>query len=148
MNNLIKPKKKRFNVTGNCYPHLHYMMDISAKMEKVDELIDYGDYFTITRPRQYGKTTLLFAIAEKLKSSEEYFPIFLNFQAMDDITNLSDSNFAIKVKEGIQKAIQFTNPNLYEITAQAEVSDTGSLSSLITKLVTHSDKNLFCLSTK
>ncbi len=146
MNNLItKPKKKRFNVTGNCYPHLHYMMDISAKMKKVDEFLEYGDYFTISRPRQYGKTTLLFAITDKLKNSEEYFPIFLNFQAMDDVTNLSDSNFAIKVKEGIEEAIQFTNTTLYEVAVQTEVQDMGNLSKLITKLVTHSDRKLVLL---
>jgi hypothetical protein len=141
-NSITKPRKKRFNITGNCYPHLHYMMDISAKMEKVDELIDYGDYFTISRPRQYGKTTLLFAIEEKLKNSEEYFPIFLNFQGMDDIATVSDSNFAVKVKQDIQKAIRFTNPNLYEIAQKTEVNDMGNLSELITHLITHSDKKL------
>ncbi len=146
MNNSIpKPKKKRFNVTGNCYPNLHYMMDISAKMKKVMELIDYGDYFTINRPRQYGKTTLLLNIEDTLKNSEEYFPIFLNFQGMDEITNLSDSNFAIKVKEDLEDAIQFTNPSLYEITQKTEVIDMGSLSKLITKLVTNSEKKLILL---
>ena len=142
---ITKPKKKRFNVTGNCYPHLHYMMDISAKMKKVDELIDYGDYFTISRPRQYGKTTLLFAIEEILKNSVEYFPIFLNFQGMEEITNLSDSSFAIKVKEDIQKAVRFTNPKLYEISKNEEVNTMGELSELITNLVANSDKKLVLL---
>jgi hypothetical protein len=144
-NSITKPRKKRFNVTGNCYPHLHYMMDISAKMEKVDELIDYGDYFTINRPRQYGKTTLLFAIEKKLKNSEEYFPIRLNFQGIDDIATVSDSNFAVKVKQDIEQALQFKNPNLYEITQKTEVNDMGNLSKLITHLVTHSDKKLVLL---
>jgi hypothetical protein len=141
-NSITKPRKKRFNITGNCYPHLHYMMDISAKMEKVDELIDYGDYFTISRPRQYGKTTLLFAIEEKLKNSEEYFPIFLNFQGMDDIASVSDSSFAVKVKQDIEEALQFKNLNLYEVAQKTEVNDMGNLSKLITKLATHSDKKL------
>ncbi len=142
---ITKSRKKRFNVTGNCYPHLHYMMDISAKMKKVDELIDYGDYFTISRPRQYGKTTLLFAIEDRLKNSDEYFPIFLNFQGMDEVTNLSDSNFAIKVKEDMENAIQFKNPKLYEIAKNTEVNNMSSLSRLITNLVANSDKRIVLL---
>ena len=140
-----KPRKKRFNVTGNCYPHLHYMMDISAKMKKVEELIDYGDYFTINRPRQYGKTTLLFATETALKSSEEYFPIRLNFQGMDDLTTLSDSNFAIKVKQDVKEAIRFTKPNLYEMAQQTEVNTMSNLSNFITELVTYSNKKLVLL---
>ncbi len=91
---ITKPRKKRFNVTGNCYPHLHYMMDISAKMKKVDELIDYGDYFTISRPRQYGKTTLLFAIEDRLKNSDEYLPILLSFENIDEKLNATEATLA------------------------------------------------------
>jgi hypothetical protein len=143
MNNLIvKPKKKRFNVTGNCYPHLHYMMDISAKMKKVDELIDYGDYFTISRPRQYGKTTLLFAIEDKLKNSEEYLPILLNFQGLDEKADVSDSSFAFFVKELIEEKLHSSKSELYSISKETQINNTLDLSRFFTKLVTHSDKKI------
>ena len=50
---------RRFNVTGVCVPEKHYMVDISGKLAKIREMVDYGDYFTINRARQYGKTTTL-----------------------------------------------------------------------------------------
>ena len=50
---------KKFNITGTCYPALHYMADISAKLQGG---YGYGGYFTINRPRQYGKTTMLAAL--------------------------------------------------------------------------------------
>ena len=48
---------KRFNVTGTCVGHKHYMADISAKLDEIEKLVDDEHYFTINRARQYGKTT-------------------------------------------------------------------------------------------
>ena len=55
--------KKYFNVTGNCNPQRHYMVDVSRKFEQVMDLIEQGEYFAINRPRQYGKTTMLSLVA-------------------------------------------------------------------------------------
>ena len=51
--------KKRFNITGACHPGEHYMADTSAKFARIVEMVEQGEDFTITRPRQYGKTTTL-----------------------------------------------------------------------------------------
>ena len=59
--------QREFNITGVCYPKLHYMMDNSAKLSSVVNLISRGKYFTINRPRQYGKTTTLHFLVERLK---------------------------------------------------------------------------------
>ncbi len=64
--------EKEFNVTGTCIPEIHYMVDISDKLEKVIKLIDKGKYFIINRPRQYGKTTALFMLEKNLTQNEEY----------------------------------------------------------------------------
>ena len=142
---MTKLKKKRFNVAGNCYADVHYMMDISAKMEKVMELIEYGDYFTISRPRQYGKTTLLFNIEDTLKNSEEYFPIFLNFQGLDQKADSSDGSFSLFVKNLILKNIKTNDTVLYEKVKEEQVNDTLELSNFITNLVTHSNKKIILL---
>lgn len=55
--------KKRFNTTGVCVHRKHYMVDISNKLNEIKELIENEYYFTINRPRQYGKTTTLHAIS-------------------------------------------------------------------------------------
>jgi hypothetical protein len=47
--------KRRFNSTGVCVSRKHYMVDISNKIEQIKKLIDNEFYFTINKPRQYGK---------------------------------------------------------------------------------------------
>ncbi|MFK7978937.1 MAG: hypothetical protein AB8G86_03055 [Saprospiraceae bacterium] len=86
--------KKKFNITGVCYEHIHYMMDVSQKMREVMEMVYGGDYFIINRPRQYGKTTTLFLIEKTLKLSDDYIVIRLNFQGIDEKWHESDKNFA------------------------------------------------------
>ncbi|MBU3106344.1 hypothetical protein [Clostridium gasigenes] len=50
---------KRFNTTDVCVHRKHYRVDISNKLKEIKELIDNEFYFTINKPRQYGKTTTL-----------------------------------------------------------------------------------------
>ena len=49
--------KKYFNITGLCVPEKHYMVDIRERVAQVRDMVVRGDYFTINRARQYGKTT-------------------------------------------------------------------------------------------
>ena len=72
--------KKRFNITGICYPHKHYMVNLDTRLAKIKDLVDYGDYFVINRARQYGKTTTLWALREYLR--KDYIVLFLNFQRL------------------------------------------------------------------
>ena len=74
--------RKRFNVTGSCNPEWHYMVSTEKRFKAVEDLIDFGEYFTINRARQYGKTTMLQAIRRKL--SERYLVIPLSFEGLDD----------------------------------------------------------------
>jgi len=57
---------KRFNVTGLCVPEKHYMCDISNKVSAIAAMVERGDYFTINRARQYGKTTTLRFLDDEL----------------------------------------------------------------------------------
>ncbi|NJL15013.1 MAG: hypothetical protein HC913_19780 [Microscillaceae bacterium] len=84
--------KKKFNTTGTCYAHLHYLMDNSAKLAQVLQLIEEGSYFTINRPRQYGKTTMLFHITDKLKQNSDYVPILLSFEDIDEHWSATDAD--------------------------------------------------------
>ena len=73
---------KRFNYTGTCIPERHYMADTSKKIEKIIKMIDYGDYFTINRPRQYGKTTTIALLEKRLK--EKYILISISFEKLGE----------------------------------------------------------------
>lgn len=54
-------------------------------------MIDRGDYFTINRGRQYGKTTIIRALASYL--SEDYFVISMDFQFVSHSDFVSESAF-------------------------------------------------------
>lgn len=135
---------KRFNITGTCYPHKHYMMDNSKKLEAIMQLIEYGEYFTINRPRQYGKTTSMFRLVDRLNKTEEYLPIKLNFQGIDEKWYLSDGAFAKMFIQEIEKALEYTTPKLYTFIhdQKALVEDMNTLSTLITRLVHETNKKL------
>lgn len=44
------------------------------------DMVERGQYFMINRPRQYGKTTVLFALHETLSKEVDYLPLEMNFQ--------------------------------------------------------------------
>jgi predicted AAA+ superfamily ATPase len=67
--------KKKFNITGTCFPHLHFMADISSKLQQTMHMVEEGDYFVINRPRQYGKTTILDSLHKQLLINPEYVPL-------------------------------------------------------------------------
>ncbi len=69
---------KIFNVSADCHPDLHYMVDLKDRLEKIKRMVDAGQYFTINRARQYGKTTTLLALAELLQT--DYIVVSLDFQ--------------------------------------------------------------------
>ena len=58
---------KRFCVTGTCISEKNYMIDIGDRIEQIIErYIEHGQYFTMNRARQYGKTTTLFLLERAL----------------------------------------------------------------------------------
>ena len=61
------------------------MVNLNARLAKIKELVDNGDYFVINRARQYGKTTTLRALKEYLKNT--YNVISLDFQMISFDSN-------------------------------------------------------------
>ena len=94
---------KEFNITGTCIPHLHYMVDIGDKVEKVIELIEKGKYFVISRPRQYGKTTMIYALEQKLKNC--YMIISTSFEGLGDSKFKNDESFCSSIFETFSDGI-------------------------------------------
>ena len=70
--------KKYFNVNADCKQQMHYMVDLSERLEQMKAMIDAGKYFTINRARQFGKTTTLKALERFLEN--DYTVISLDFQ--------------------------------------------------------------------
>ena len=95
--------RKRFNVTGSCNPDRHYMVTTEKRFKAVEDLIDFGEYFTINRARQYGKTTTLDAIWRRL--SDRYLVVPLSFEGIDSTAYASHeaftAMFARQMKENL-----------------------------------------------
>jgi hypothetical protein len=139
--------KKEFNITGVCFPHLHYMMDTRAKMATIMDMVERGKYFIINRPRQYGKTTALEILQNDLEKSISYFPIRLSFQGIDSKWYESDEAFATMFVDEVMKMLKFTAPDLASFLGNLipVVEDMNGLSEVITQLVHKADKKLVLL---
>jgi AAA-like domain len=84
---------KKFTITGNCVSRLHYMADNSAKMAGILELVENGEYFTINRPRQYGKTTSLFRLFALLRENPKYLAVQISFAGVGDTVFVEEKSF-------------------------------------------------------
>lgn len=94
---------KLFNTTGTCIPEKHFLVDISGKLKSIFQYIEKGNYFSINRPRQYGKTTTLFLLLRFLADKPDYFPIKLSFEGMDPGQFENAKNFCLSFTQKLQK---------------------------------------------
>ena len=83
---------KEFKTIGLCTPEKNYMVDISERIDVIRQMVDKGDYFTINRARQFGKTTTLAALERRLKP--DYDVISLDFQDIGDEVFSNEYEFA------------------------------------------------------
>ena len=97
--------EKHFNVTGVCIPQYHYMVDLSKKVEEIKKLVDLGEYFTINRARQYGKTTTLAALKRRLDT--EYSVFLISFEGMEEEAFTSADTFCRRVFSLLYDALCF-----------------------------------------
>lgn len=72
------------------------MVDINGKIEKIIKLIKEGEYFVINKPRQYGKTTMLYMLERTLSKNSDYEVISISFEDMGDLI--------LKKNRGLPKA--------------------------------------------
>ena len=84
---------KVFNVAADCKPDKHYMVNIDGKLASIKKMIDAGDYFTINRARQYGKTTTLRALSRSLQ--KDYYVVLLDFQTISNAKFEIENQFSI-----------------------------------------------------
>ncbi len=82
---------KKFCTTGTCIPEKNYMVDLSNRIQQIiNQYIESGQYFTINRARQYGKTTLLYLLEKELRK-QDYLVLCLSFEAADEVDKSSDN---------------------------------------------------------
>ena len=96
--------ERYFNISGTCFPDKHYMVDLSGRLAEIRKLVERGDYFTINRARQYGKTTTLRALALYLR--QDYAVVSISFQRMSSARFRDEHVFASAFAETFLRAVR------------------------------------------
>lgn len=107
-------------------------------------MVEGGEYFIINRPRQYGKTTMLYFIGEALRTMEDFIPVEMNFQGIDEQWHQSDQAFAQMFFTQLSNFLEFQQPQVMPFLEKEKdgIKDMGSLAQFITKLVHRINKKL------
>ena len=82
---------KYFNTEGPCYPQEHYMVNLDMRVQEIKKLIDSRKYFSINRGRQYGKTTTLDILQERLKN--QYTIFYISFEGFSEESFENENTF-------------------------------------------------------
>lgn len=136
---------KRFNSAGICIPSMHYMVNIESKLQEIKMLVDRNDYFVISRPRQYGKTTTMFMLEKSIK--DKYLVISISFEGVGDEVFLKEEYFSKVFIELISENLEFTDKNESErlLSLIREMKTLKDLSKAITNFVKDSKKEVVLL---
>ncbi len=139
--------EKKFNITGTCFPSLHYMADVSVKIKDTLKLIENGDYFIINRPRQYGKTTTLNTLSQILMQSGEYVALYISFEGIGDTVFLEEQSLAKMFVKLLAKKSVYYAPELTNWLHEADnrMVNFETLSEVITELCRQTDKKIVVL---
>ena len=136
--------KKKFNTTGVCRPTKHYMADVSTKLAQTLNMVELGEYFVINRPRQYGKTTILHALADILRKSGEYIVFSISFEGISDTSfereEIFSPNFVRYLAKSIRPYSPETTKELLDIAPS--VKNLDELSDFITYFSEKTDKKV------
>jgi len=140
--------RKKFNLTGWCNPKRHFMADISGKVAQVMQMVEYGDYFIINRPRQYGKTTMLKTIDKVLSQSPEWLVFSISFEGISSKEYLEEGSFCnnfLQLLHGEMVEKEEIDLANFIIQDSNQILSLSALSKFITQLVNKVNKQLVLL---
>ncbi|RLD60221.1 MAG: AAA family ATPase [Bacteroidetes bacterium] len=135
--------KKKFNITGTCIPERHYMVNIDNKLKAIMAMIGEGDYFTINRPRQYGKTTTMFLLEKELEKTE-YIDISISFEGIGDAVFENEESFSQAFLELLAEESENDNEQIsnYILNQKSRITDLKKLSRFITNLCLYAKREI------
>lgn len=138
---------KTFNITGTCIPERHYTADISKKLDKLMEMVSRGDYSTINRPRQYGKTTVIYLLEQRLKHDKDYLTIDISFEGIDTPTYQKHERFIATVMNILSRRLKFMGEDelVGLIEGNKSISDFEGLSAFLTEFIIKSGRKVVLL---
>jgi len=126
------PTMRKFNVTGRCRKDIHYMVDISSKVSQIMAMIEQGDYFTINRARQYGKTTTLWAL-EELLPTKGYQVARISFEGIGDTPFENEKKFCKNLLEQIYDELKLNKVKGFGLWKNETITTFKKLDSFLNK---------------
>ena len=138
---------KKFNETGICFAEDHFMADITEKLNATYKMVEEGAYFIINRPRQYGKTTMLHTLSNKLLASNQYMAFKMSFEGVSDQNFLDEAHFAPGFVQLLARSVHFYAPETTEtlLALAPSIKNLNELSLFITDFARKTDKKLVLL---
>ncbi len=133
---------KEFNVTGLCFPDEHYMADVSKQLDETFSMIEKGKYFIINRPRQYGKTTTMHTLRQRLIDSGEYIIFHISFEGIGDAIFNDEIKFSSGFVRLLSNVAHESAPELksWLVETAAKTNNLEDLRSVITELCSKTAK--------
>lgn len=120
---------KYFNISAVCRPEEHYMVDITEKLKQIKQMVDAGQYFTINRARQYGKTTTLRALQYFL--GQDYDVVSLDFQMLSSADFSTEAAFVRAFSgELLDSCVQVQIPDTIECDLNKLMKEKSTLSEM------------------
>lgn len=116
-----KISKRHFNVTGLCTPEKDYMVDITSKLSGIKKMIEAGEYFTINRARQYGKTTTLHALKQYLK--DDYIVVKISFEGLGGQFFADEKSFCRGFAGIFERGLRFSSASKADIQCWKDMTD-------------------------
>jgi hypothetical protein len=109
---------REFNITGSIIPEEHYYVDPAPTLKKLMALVAKRKYFVINRPRQFGKTTTLNFLAQRLQTTEKYTPALISFAHFVQRPNITEAEFYSETSQFIGEELNFSSGGSTEIAAE------------------------------
>ncbi len=137
--------RKKFNTAGICNAQLHYMADITGKINQIIKLIEQREYFTINRPHQYGKTTIQANLERHINKDSTFIALRISFEEIDYEIYQSKTGFIDAFLRRLNEEflanslIESANLVLHKL---GKIESFDILSSFIGELVTFSQKKI------
>ena len=139
---------RRFNTTGTCYPDEHYMVDITKRLDIIEQKVANGEYITINRGRQYGKTTTLYHLTERL--NKDYVVFSISFESFNQNNFATDDRLAfslvslmknqIKIRKNINDYVRDAITAIIDKNSENKEISVDSFSEFIENICSDSDK--------
>jgi len=104
---LRRPQPREFNITGSIIPEEHYYVDPAPTLKNLMELVAKRKYFVINRPRQFGKTTTLNFLAQRLQATGEYAPALISFEHFTQRADITEAEFYRKTAKRIAEELSY-----------------------------------------